>query len=53
MRPPSRVNEQFVTDQKTLRDILRDEPGQAGGLPELNDRVEAIEEVISLRIHNT
>jgi len=52
-RPTSRVNEQFVIDQKAKRELLKDEPGQAGGLPALSDRVEAIEEILALRVHDT
>ena len=52
-RPESRVNEQFVIDQKANRKLTNDAPGQAGGLPELKDRVELIEEILALRVAGT
>ena len=52
-RKQSRVNPAYMASQETIRKSIKDAPGQAGGLPELKDRVEAIEEVLSLRIHAT
>ena len=49
----SRFNATYATEQKTKRKAIKDSPGTSQGLPELKDRVEAIEEVLSLRVHET
>jgi len=51
--PISRFNPEYASKQHTKRKTIKDANGQAGGLPELKDRVEAIEEVLSLRVHET
>jgi len=53
MREPTRIDPIFVEEQKVRREVLKDEPGQAGGLPALKDRVEHLEEILALRIPNT
>ena len=52
-RRKSRFDPVYATEQKAKRKQIKDANGQAGGLPELKDRVEAIEEILSLRVHNT
>ena len=47
-RKQSRIVTAFVNDQKALRTTLEAAPGQAGGLPELKERVEVIENILAL-----
>jgi len=53
MSKKSRFSATYAQEQVIIRKTIKDAPGQAGGLPALTDRVEAIEEVISLRVHGT
>ena len=48
MRNNSRVSPEFMQEQKARRAVLADAPGQAGGLPELNERIEVIETILAL-----
>jgi len=48
MRHPTRVNKEFLEQQTIKRKNLETQPGQAGGLPALNERVEVIESILAL-----
>ena len=48
MRLQSRVKPQFLIDQATRRKDIASAPGQAGGLPALNERVELIETILAI-----
>ena len=50
MRNNSRVSPEFMQEQKDRRVVLADEPGQAGGLPALKERVEVIETILALHV---
>jgi len=52
MRKPSRIKPEFLTTQKTKRTTLQSEPGQAGGLPEVNDRIQIIEEILAIHSYS-
>ena len=47
-RRNSRINPAFLTEQATKRKSLSTAPSQAGGLPAVNDRVQVIEEILSI-----
>jgi len=48
MRLQSRIKPQFLIDQATRRKDISSAPGQAGGLPALNERVELIETILAI-----
>ena len=48
MRHPTRINKEFLEQQTIKRKNLETQPGQAGGLPALNERVEVIESILAL-----
>jgi hypothetical protein len=47
-REATRINTLFLDEQKVKRTTLADAPGQAGGLPEVNNRIQVIEEILAL-----
>ena len=54
MRKNSRINDQYLIDQGTKRKTADDTPGNSqNSTPALRDRVTLIEEILSLRTHNT
>ena len=48
MRSKSRIIPSFVSEQTARRVELKDSPGQAGGLPALNERVELLETILAV-----
>jgi len=49
-REISRVNPQFLQEQKNRRDTLASTPGNSGNsVPELRDRLTVVEEIVSIR----
>jgi len=48
MREPTRINPTFVTEQVIKRKDLAQAPSQAGGLPEVNNRIQIIEEILAV-----
>ena len=48
MREPTRIVPQFLSEQAARRKDIADAPGQAGGLPALNERVELIETILAI-----
>ena len=48
MRKPTRIVPQFLSEQATRRKDIASAPGQAGGLPALNERVELIETILAI-----
>lgn len=53
-RPTTRIDRQFLIDQKDKRENLRNLPGSSGNsIPELRSRLTVVEEILSLRQHNS
>ena len=48
MSKQSRIEPDVIASQKTRRKELADAPSQAGGLPEVNQRIQIIEEILAL-----
>ena len=54
MRKPSRISPAYVAAQNTKRTEIKDTPGGSNNsVTSLRDRVTKLEEVLSLRVHNT
>jgi len=51
MRKPSRVDAVFMDNQRKKRTELNDAPGQAGGVPELKERLEVIENILAIHLY--
>jgi len=50
-RPTTRITEEFLIAQRERRVALAEAPGQAGGLPAVNTRIEIIEHILAIHAH--